>query len=69
MELSERIKRFKPQLLILSDEIFLKYEGELKQPAIVLTNGSEVRETDEVIVVPKSASLDRLYDAILRLVI
>ena len=65
-EISERIKRLKPALLILGQNEYLFFEDKLKMPCIILLNLSEdeFHVPEDVIIMRKPIPLDKLIQKI-----
>src|SRR5687768_4227463 len=65
-EISERIKRLKPSLLILGQMEYLFYQDKLKMPCITLLNLSEeeFHVPEDVILMRKPIPLDQLIQKI-----
>jgi hypothetical protein len=61
-EISERIKRLKPALLILGQEEYFFYQEKLKMPCIALMNlpENEIHVPEDTIVIRKPVVLDQL---------
>jgi DNA-binding response OmpR family regulator len=71
-EIAERIKRFKPSLLILGRNEYLSINNTLKIPAIVVGEKQELEEMtseSEVVFLPKPFSVEALVKAIQQLLI
>ena len=65
-EISERIKRLKPALLILGQNEYLFFQDKLKLPCIILLNLSEdeFHVPEDVIIMRKPIPLDQLIQKI-----
>ena len=69
-ELLERIKRFKPSILILDGECFQLLSKRNKIPVIIVsssTDGMDVPEDEEIIVLHQPVSMEILLQAIKKL--
>ena len=66
-EVTERLKRLKPSILIIDREFYWEIEKKLKIPAIVLTNGysdSGIKEQEDLKVLSKPVQTDRLLKTV-----
>src|SRR5688572_3545240 len=71
-EIEERIKRFKPSLLILGRNEYLSINNTLKIPAIVVGEKEELEvmaSESDVVFLPKPFSVEALVKAIQKLLI
>jgi hypothetical protein len=70
-EISERIKRLKPALVILGQPEYLSFQEKLKMPCILLQNiaENEFLVPDDVVIIPKPVPLDQLIQKIEEIVL
>lgn len=69
-EFSDRMKRFKPAVVILNADEYITRSRKLKQPAVVMiaNENHSIELTDGDILIKKPVSVDELIKAVERLI-